>query len=79
MLDLSREGHLKYDLREVLVPGTIPPEQITGFIATILSKGGRVSTVEAKDWVTGKLDEKVISKAERDAINTLIDRYSKWR
>lgn len=79
MLDISREGHFRYDLREVLSKSSVPPEQIAGFAATILSKGARQSTVEAKDWVTTKLNENVITKAERDAINTIIDRYSKFR
>lgn len=79
MLDISREGHFKYDLREVLSRSSLPPEQLKAFAATIFSKGSRQSTVEAKDWVTQKLNENVITKNERDAINTLIDRYSKFR
>ena len=79
MLDISREGHFRYDLREVLSKSSLPPEQLKAFAATIFSKGSRQSTVEAKDWVTTKLNENVITKAERDAINTLIDRYSKFR
>ncbi|HET6403795.1 MAG TPA: hypothetical protein VFH78_04055 [Candidatus Thermoplasmatota archaeon] len=79
MLDISREGHFRYDLREVLAKSSLPPEQIKAFAATIFSKGSRQSTVEAKDWVTQKLGENVITKTERDAINTLIDRYSKFR
>jgi hypothetical protein len=79
MLDLRREGHFKYDLREILGRSSLPAEQIASFAATIFSKGSRQSTVEAKDWVTTKLNEQVITKAERDAINTLIDRYSKFR
>lgn len=79
MLDLRREGHFKYDLKEVLMGSSLPPEQITAFAATVFSKGSRQSTGEAKDWVTSKLTENLITKAERDAINTLLDRYSKWR
>ena len=79
MLDLRREGHFKYDLREVLSRSSLPPEQLQAFAATIFSKGSRQSTVEAKEWVTQKLNEQVITKPERDAINTLIDRYSKFR
>lgn len=79
MLDLRREGHFKYDLREVLSKSSLPPEQLQAFAATIFSKGSRQSTVEAKEWVTQKLNEQVITKPERDAINTLIDRYSKFR
>ncbi|HVM45524.1 MAG TPA: hypothetical protein VM582_06275 [Candidatus Thermoplasmatota archaeon] len=79
MLDISREGHFRYDLREVLARSSLPPEQIAAFTATIFSKGSRQSTVEAKDWVTQKLAENIITKTERDAINTLIDRYSKFR
>jgi hypothetical protein len=79
MLDLRREGHFKFDLKEMLSRSSLPPEQLAAFAATIFSKGARQSTVDAKDWVTSKLHEQVITKAERDAINTLIDRYSKWR
>lgn len=79
MLDLRREGHFKYDLKEVLGKSSLPPEAIASFAATIFSKGSRQSTVDAKDWVTAKLNEQVITKAERDAINTVIDRYSKFR
>lgn len=79
MLDLRREGHFKYDLKEILSKSSLPPEQMAGFAATLFSKGSRLSTGEAKDWVTSKLTENAITKAERDAINTLLDRYSKWR
>lgn len=79
MLDLRREGHFKYDLRELLVGSSLPPEQLAAFAATVFSKGSRMSTADAKDWVTSKLQENAITKPERDAINTLIDRYSKWR
>lgn len=79
MLDLRREGHFKYDLKDVLSRSSLPSEQVAAFAATIFSKGSRQSTVDAKDWVTAKLNENVITKAERDAINTLIDRYSKFR
>jgi hypothetical protein len=79
MLDLRREGHFKYDLKEVLMHSSLPPEQITAFVATVSSKGSRQSTLDAKDWVTHKFGEDLITKAERDAINTLIDRYSRSR
>lgn len=79
MLDMRREGHFKFDLRDILSRSSLPSEQIAAFAATIFSKGSRQSTIEAKDWVTLKLTENVITKVERDAINTLIDRYSKWR
>lgn len=79
MIDVRREGHLKFDLREALARSTLPPEQHAPFVATIISKGARQSTGEAKDWVTAKMNEGLIAKPDRDAINTLIDRYSKWR
>lgn len=79
MLDVSREGHFRYDLNEVLVRSSLPAEQLKAFVATVISKGSRQSTVDAKDWVTQKLNDKLITKPERDAINTLIDRYSRFR
>lgn len=79
MLDLRREGHLKYDLRDVLSRSSLASEQQATFVATVLSKGSRQSTGEAKDWVTAKMNEGIIARNDRDAINTLLDRYSKWR
>lgn len=79
MLDISREGHFRFDLRELLTRGSLPAEQIPAFLATVHSKGSRQSTMDAKEWVTQKMMENLITQAERDAINTLIDRYSKWR
>lgn len=79
MLDLRREGHFKYDLKELLANSSMPADKIAPFAATLISKGSRLSTGEAKDWVTSKLEENLITKPERDAINTLLDRYSKWR
>lgn len=79
MLDLGREGHFRYDLKEILSRSGLPPEQWAAFAATVLSKGSRQSTADAKDWVTSKLQEGLLTKAERDAINTLVDRYGTWR
>lgn len=79
MLDVRREGHFRYDLRELLIGSSLPPEQVASFAATIFSKGSRGSTAEAKDFVTSKLQANLLSKTDRDAINTLIDRYSRWR
>lgn len=79
MLDLRREGHFRYDLREVLSRSAFPPEQAAGFVATIVSKGSRLSTAEAKAFVDAKLGEKLLSKPDRDAILHLLDRYSRWR
>lgn len=79
MLDVSREGHFKYDLREALLRSSLPPEKIAAFHASIVSKGARIGTQAAKDFVTGKLDEKLLTRPERDAIVALIDRYSRWR
>ena len=79
MLDVRREGHLKYDLREILSRSQLASEQQGTFIATVISKGARQSTGEAKDWVTSKMNEGLIARNDRDAINTLLDRYSKWR
>ncbi len=79
MLDLRREGHFRFDLKEVLLTSSVPPEQMAAFGATILSKGARISTAAAKEYVTAKLEAAQLTKPERDAINTLIDRYSRWR
>lgn len=79
MLDVGREGHFKFDLRELLLRSALPPEQAATFVQTVFVKASRQSTMDAKDWVTGKMHDGVLAKGDRDAINTLLDRYSRWR
>lgn len=79
MLDMRREQHFRYDLREALNDHAVPLEQVNAISATIFSKGSRVSTDEAKAFVRQKVEEGVIPPEVRDRVLGLVERYSTWR
>ena len=79
MLDVRREQHFRYDMRQVLDEGKVPEEQRNSIYATVFSKGSRISLDEAKDFVQQKMQEGVLSPQLRDRIMMLVDRYSTWR
>jgi len=79
MLDVRREQHFRFDMRQALDEGKVPEEQRNAIYATVFSKGSRISLDEAKDFVQQKAQEGVLPPQVRDRILTLVDRYSTWR
>jgi hypothetical protein len=79
MLDVRREQHFRYDMRQALSEGNVPADQLNSIYATVFSKGSRISLDEAKDFVQQKTQEGVLSPQVRDRVLTLVDRYSTWR
>ncbi|MCA1814472.1 MAG: hypothetical protein LC624_11065 [Halobacteriales archaeon] len=79
MLDVRREQHFRFDMRQALDEGKVPEEQRNSIYATVFSKGSRISLDEAKDFVQQKATEGVLPPQVRDRIMMLVDRYSTWR
>jgi hypothetical protein len=79
MLDVRREQHFRFDMRQALDEGKVPEEQRNAIYATVFSKGSRISLDEAKDFVQQKTQEGVLSPQVRDRVLMLVDRYSTWR
>ena len=79
MLDMRREEHFRYDMRQALTEGNVPAEQLNSIYATVFSKGSRNSLDEAKEFVFQKTEEGVLTPQVRDRILNLVDRYSTWR
>ncbi|MHB8605897.1 MAG: hypothetical protein ACYDCK_11650 [Thermoplasmatota archaeon] len=79
MLDIRREAHFRYDLKQLLEATKMDENRRESFVATVVSKGSRFSTNDAKEFVAEKAVEAVITMKERDSIQDLLDRYSKWR
>lgn len=79
MLDVRREQHFRYDMRQAMDEGKVPEEQRNSIYATVFSKGSRISLEEAKEFVHQKTQEGVITPQIRDRVLMLVDRYSTWR
>jgi hypothetical protein len=79
MLDVRREQHFRFDMRQALDEGKVPEEQRNAIYATVFSKGSRISLDEAKEFVQQKAQEGVLPPQVRDRILVLVDRYSTWR
>lgn len=79
MLDVRRQEHFRYDMRQALSEGRVPAEQVNSIYATVFSKGSRVSLDEAKDFVQQKTQEGVLSPDVRDRVLMLVERYATWR
>ncbi|HEV8360540.1 MAG TPA: hypothetical protein VGR28_08815 [Candidatus Thermoplasmatota archaeon] len=78
-LDVRREQHFRYDMRQALDEANVPEEQRNAIYATVFSKGSRISLDEAKDFVQQKTQEGVITPQLRDRLMVLVDRYATWR
>lgn len=79
MLDLKREGHLKYDLKRVLEATDLDENQVRSFTQTLLAKGSRASTEDVKAYVDDKVGEGVLPPDTAVDLERVLDRYSTWR
>jgi hypothetical protein len=79
MLDVRREQHFRYDMRQAMDEANVPEELRNSIYATVFSKGSRISLDEAKDFVQLKTQEGILTPQVRDRVLMLVDRYSTWR
>ena len=79
MLNTQKLAPFKYDMNEVLSASAMDPAKASSFLATIIAKGSRTSTREAKEFVKTFLESGDLTKEEFDRIGRLMDKYSKYR
>ncbi|NLL94494.1 MAG: hypothetical protein GX224_01865 [Thermoplasmatales archaeon] len=77
MLNAGRITPFKYDMNTILSSTNLDDSFSSSFLATVIAKGTRVSSKDAKDFVREHKEQ--LSKDEIDRICKLIDRYSKYR
>ncbi len=77
MLNSGRITPFKYDMNTILSSTDLDDAYTSSFLATVIAKGTRVSTRDAKEYVREQKEE--FSKDEIDRICKLIDRYSRYR
>lgn len=79
MLRQGSKAHFRYDLKAILESSKMDETQKLSFAETIFSKGARMSSEDAMEWVDSKVADETISAKDAQAINQLIHRYSMWR
>jgi len=79
MLNTQKLAPFKYDMNEVLSASSMDPAKTSAFLASVIAKGSRVSTREAKDYAKTFLDSGDLTKEEFDKVSRLMDKYSKYR
>jgi hypothetical protein len=79
MLNTQKLAPFKYDMNEILSASAMDPSKASSFLATVIAKGSRVSTKDAKDFAKTFLEAGDLTKDEFDKIGRLMDKYSKYR
>ena len=79
MLNTQKQAPFKYDMNEVLSASSMDPAKASAFLASVIAKGSRVSTRDAKDYAKTFLDSGDLTKEEFEKISRLMDKYSKYR
>lgn len=79
MLNISRLGGFKYDIREIFSECHLDEEIRQSFLANIIAKASRVSILEAKQYIRQKESEGMLSNEVSEDMCDLLDRYSKFR
>lgn len=79
MLNTQKLAPFKYDMNEILSASAMDPSKASSFLATVIAKGSRVSTKDAKDFAKTFLESGDLTKDEFDKIGRLMDKYSKYR
>ena len=79
MLNLSRLGGFKYDIREIYTDCEMDSTYASALLANIIAKASRVSITEAKAYVRSEQTLGAYPKEIADDICILLDRYSKYR
>ena len=79
MLNLRYIISFKYHLKQILEDSKIDEDFSNAFIANLITKGSRVSLMEAKDYVRSCVKEGVLGEETSKEILQLLDRNRKYR
>lgn len=81
MLAQGRKGHFVYDVREVLAgsEGRIDEAQRRMFVEMVFTRGARMGTEAAVDFVREKRADDTLTSDEAKRIERLLEKYSFYR
>ena len=79
MLNLRYIISFRYHLRHILEDSKMEEDFSNAFIANLITKGSRVSLMEAKDYVRSLTKDGVLTEETSKEILYLLDRNRKYR
>ena len=79
MLNVSRIGIFRYDIREIMSRSEIDPALASAIIANVIAKASRISISEAKAYVNEVQQQAGFKPEVGQGICTLLDRFSTYR
>ena len=79
MVAQGRKAHFIYDTIDVLSKGKMLEENRRVFAEMLFTRGARISTQAAYDFLEEKVVDKTIEDSEAVRLGALVDKYSFWR
>ena len=75
-LDRSRHMEYKYEMRGLLDNLNIPDEHRSSLLGTIWARGERQTVSEAKQFISEKYEQGVLTEEQKSTLNDVVDRYT---
>ena len=75
-LDRSRHMEYKYEMRGLLVDIDIPEEHRSNILGTIWARGERLTVADAKEFISEKCEQGVLTEEQEYTLRSVVDRYT---
>tara|TARA_Y100001970_G_C14057242_1_gene762237 strand:- start:339 stop:1082 length:744 start_codon:yes stop_codon:yes gene_type:complete len=75
-LDRSRHMEYKYEMRSLLEDMQIPDEHRSNILGTIWARGERQTALEAKQFISEKLEQGILDEEQESTLKSVVDRYT---
>ena len=75
-LDRSRHMEYKYEMRSLLVDLDIAEEHRSNLLGTIWARGERQTASEAKQFISEKCEQGVLTDEQESTLKSVVDRYT---
>jgi len=75
-LDRSRHMEYKYEMRGLLTELDIPEEHRSNILGTIWARGERLTAADAKEFISEKREQGVLTEDQDSTLKKVVDRYT---
>ena len=75
-LDRSRHMEYKYEMRGLLQQLNIPEEHCSNLLGTIWARGERQTVADAKQFISEKCEQGIITEDQGTTLRSVVDRYT---
>ena len=75
-LDRSRHMEYKYEMRGLLQDLDVPEEYRSNILGTIWARGERQTVTDAKEFISEKCEQGVLTEEQESTLRGVVDRYT---